>query len=42
MNQKANKTKINENIWIADSGESFHMSNSLGGMIDLNEKKRYL
>ena len=35
MNQTTNEAKINENIWIADSGASCHMTNSLEGMTDL-------
>ena len=35
MNQTTNESKINDNIWIADSGASCHMTNSLEGMTDL-------
>ena len=35
MNHTTNEAKINENIWIADSGASCHMTNSLEGMTDL-------
>ena len=37
MNQNMNKSKINDNIWIADSGASCHMINSLEGMADLRD-----
>ena len=32
-----NESKIDENIWIADSGASCHMTNSLEGMTDLRD-----
>ena len=37
MNQNMNESKIDDNIWIADSGASCHMTNSLEGMTDLRD-----
>ena len=37
VNQTQAEAKINDNLWIADSGASCHMTNSLDGMKDLKE-----
>ena len=49
MNQASNDTKMNDNIYITDSGAYYHTTSSLEGMKDLKDdfskithKKRHI
>ena len=38
MNQMTNESKINNNIWMVNSGVSSHMTNCLEGIMDLKNE----